>query len=102
MRIEDNDDDDITDNDLDEVNVSSTSELLHRVDPVSQLSGNTHHMVDYFHLASDLRSGKIPNAPFPYRTYQSSGQVAFHLTRDPSSKQLSIDEVATKYKLTDL
>ena len=103
MEIEDN----ASDNDLDEgfdekINISSTSELLSQVDSVSALMESPRRAVDYFQLASNLRSGKTPNAPFPYRTHQSSSQVAFHLTCNPSSKQLLIDEVAAKYKLGDL
>lgn len=103
MEIDGDANDDDYDEEFDDnINISSTSELLHQINSTSPLMGNTHHIIDYFKLASNLRSGNIINAPFPYRTHQSSSQVAFHLTRNPSSKRLPIDEVATKYKLGDL
>ena len=87
MEIDGDANDDDYDEEFDDnINISSTSELLHQINSTSPLMGNTHHIIDYFKLASNLRSGNIINAPFPYRTHQSSSQVAFHLTRNPSSK----------------
>ena len=82
--------------------VSATSDLLENICSVSSLAGSSRYPVDYFQIASKLKSGEIHNAPFPYRTHQSSPQVAFHLTRDPNHKRLLIAEVATKYNLPDL
>ena len=78
--------------------VSATSDLLENI---RSLSG-TRYPVNYFEIASKLKSGEIHNAPFPYRTHQSSPQVAFHLTQDPNHKRLLIAEVAMKYDLPDL
>ncbi len=95
--------DDESDDELHEtIQVSTTSDLLDNIHPVSSLAGNSRQIVDYFQVASHLKSGKIKNAPLPFRTHQSSHQVAFHLTRDPSCKRLTIAEVAEKYNLPDL
>ena len=44
---------------------------------------------------------KDPQASQPFQTFTDNG-TAFHLNRDPSFKQMSIDQVAEKYRLPDL
>ena len=44
---------------------------------------------------------KDPQASQPFQTFTDNG-AAFHLNRDPSFKQMSIDQVAEKYRLPDL
>jgi hypothetical protein len=80
--------------------LDSTSSLLARIQPVSALSG-TRVIKDYFQLAESLLRGEHPQAPLPFRTFANTSS-ALHLTRDPSFKQMSIDEVAQIFCLPDL
>ncbi|KAF8952213.1 hypothetical protein BDZ97DRAFT_1909427 [Flammula alnicola] len=76
-------------------NIDTTSHLLANIDSVSPL-------VDYFKIASKLKLGHIPNAPCPHRTQWCSSHSTFHLTRDPSYKRMSVDQVAALFQLPDL
>ncbi|PPQ98093.1 hypothetical protein CVT26_003263 [Gymnopilus dilepis] len=82
--------------------VNTTGGLLAHLGTTSLLSGSTRQEVDYFTMASQLRSQVSPDLPRPYRTRQSSPFTAFHLTRDPTSKCMSIDQVAALFQLPDL
>lgn len=75
--------------------------VLECIDPVSRLSGAARAVVNYFNIASELQQGLKPDAPLPFRTFTDSS-TAFHLTRDPSFKRLTVDEVSTKFNLQDL
>lgn len=96
------DDDSDSDLEADGITISSsrTAALLKVIDPVSQLSA-TSRTTDYFKLASDLQRTPL-SVPRPLRTYQSSKNVVFHLTRDPSLGRLTVDEAAAKFGLPDL
>ena len=54
---------------------------------------------NYFNEA--LMIQKDPQASQPFWTFADNG-TAFHLNRDPSIKQMLIDQVAEKYRLPDL
>jgi len=81
--------------------ISSSDQLLSEVETVASLSG-TRHLVDYFALAKEIVDGQHPTSPKPYRTGLCSQNVVFHLTRDPSYKQMLVDDVALLHKLPDL
>jgi len=58
-------------------------------------------LVDYF-LEADYLSSTMLNTPgLPPRTW-CTDSTAFHLSRDPSFKQMKVDDVATKFNLPDL
>lgn len=82
---------------------ATTSNLLSSIKSATDLSfgKESRPLVDYFDRASQLKRGNIPNAPLPHRTI-ASANVAIHLTRDPSSKRLTIDEAAKIFALNDL
>ena len=82
------------------LNITSSSCLLTHIDPVSSLAGTSRHAIDYFYQASALKHQA--HAPLPHRTNICSGNVVFHLTRDPSYSRLSVDEVSRMYHLPDL
>jgi Plavaka transposase len=84
--------------------VTSSSSLLTHIDPVSSLSGPYRNIVDYFYRASELKQllQHRKDIPLPLRTSECSSHVAIHLGRDPSYKQLLVDEVAQMYQIPDL
>jgi len=94
-------DSDLTD-DLARRTISSTEVLLSEIDTVSGIGNSSDHMVDYFLLSSELQAGQSLTAYRPYRTFQSSRNIAVHLTRDPSYKRMLVDEVGKMFNLPDL
>ena len=95
--VDDNHDDDGTDDQY----ITSTSSLLSHIQPVANLSGPLRVTNNYFREAESLLEGATPNAPHPRRTFIDA-HTAFHLTRDPSFKQMTVDAVAQKFGLPDL
>jgi hypothetical protein len=81
--------------------LSTTSSLLTRIQPVSTLSGPTRIVSNYFEEAESLQCGEDPHAPLPFRTF-AGASAALHLTRDPSFKRMSVDDVAARFNLPDL
>ena len=81
--------------------VHTTSELLDEINPVSNLSGPSRDLTDYFQLSAKLKDGQVPNTPKPFRTFSAS-TTAFHLTRDPNIRGITIDAVTSLYGLDDL
>jgi hypothetical protein len=63
--------------------------------------GPTHTISKYFEEAEGLLHGEDPCAPLPFRTFASDSS-AFHLTRNPSFKRMTIDEAAEKFHLPNL
>jgi len=82
--------------------VSSSEVLLSEIDTVSGVGAASRHIVDYFHLSAELLAGQHLMAPRPYRTFQSSHNVACHLIRDPTYKRTLVDEVSAMFSLPDL
>lgn len=80
--------------------IHQTSTLLASVHPVSNLAGSSRPPKDYFKLAKDLLDRKYPHARQPYRTF-STPSTAFHLTREPTFRDVSVDEAAIQFSLTD-
>jgi len=68
---------------------------------ISRLVGFTPSQVNYFALAAALRKGEVPSAPLPYRTF-AVRDAAFHLTRDPAYRRVTIRDAAKLYNLPDL
>jgi len=81
--------------------INKTSTLLAAIQPVSTLAAATRGQVDYFAQANILKHGKQPNVPCPFRTF-SVASAAFHLTRDPTYRQMSIDDASVIFDLPDL
>lgn len=80
--------------------LSSTTELVQNLNPVSPLAGICRQNANYFARATaDVLN---PDLPRPFRTFSVLDAVAFHLTRDPTSKRMDVDKVATAYQLPDL
>jgi hypothetical protein len=75
--------------------------LLSSIRTVAPVSGTTRTHGNYFELASSLEQGLYPCAPLPFRTVVR-GNTALHLSRDPSMKTMSIEDVMTKFDLPDL
>ena len=91
------DEDDETDRCID-----STTSLVSNIRPVStDLLAGTRLVSNYFEEAESLNRGEYPNAPQPFRTF-SVASLAFHLTRDTSFKQMSVDDAAIMFQLPDL
>lgn len=80
--------------------IHQTSTLLASVHPVSNLAGSSRPPKDYFKLAKDLLDRKYPHARQPYRTF-STPSTAFHLTREPTFRDVSVNEAAIQFGLTD-
>lgn len=81
---------------------NSTIDLLAEIELGSPIIGHTsHHLINYFDIA--LQTAKTSSSLLlPHQTMESSPYSAFHLTRDPSYKQMSVNEVAALYCLSDL
>lgn len=95
------DEGDMEDDETGEHHIHQTSTLLASINPVSNLAGPPRSPKNYFKLAKDLLDGKYPHARQPYRTF-SIPSTAFHLTRDPTFRNLSIDDASSQFGLSDL
>lgn len=89
------------DDDDDPAEIAETSALLGSIDSDVHLAGSTRKATDYFSMAEDLLGGDQPNALRPFRTF-SCPHTAFHLTRNPSFKRMTVDEAAKRFQLPDL
>ena len=90
---QDNDD---SDSEIDIPTISTTSALLKFI----SLSA-TSRSVDYFDVAAQLRHASNISIPRPFRTHQSSKNVVFHLSRDPSLKRMTVEDAAAMFDLPD-
>jgi hypothetical protein len=81
--------------------IDQTSDLLANISPVSASGGPQRQTVDYFQRADDLRQGKHPQAPRPFRTFKM-GSTAFQLPRDPQLRKMTIDTASQQFDLPDL
>ena len=82
--------------------VASTSELLSQI-TASGYNLGTRQETDYFYRANLLSQGHLAvSSLIPARTYQSTKNTVYHLSRDASFKRLLIDEIAAKFNLPDL
>ena len=81
--------------------VSTTSKLLPFLWTSSYHAG-TPQISDYFYQADLIKRGLLNQSSLcPPRTYQSTENIAYHLTRDPSYKK-TITEAAELFNLPDL
>ncbi|RDB15509.1 hypothetical protein Hypma_004166 [Hypsizygus marmoreus] len=81
--------------------LNTTATLLSNISPVSQLTGTTRRAGDYYALALALQQEGSQQVLHPLRTF-IDGDTAIHLSRDPSHKRMSVDEISEKFKLPDL
>ena len=84
----------------DDLIVSTTSQLLPFLSSSSSHAG-TPKITDYFHRADLIKQGSLNPSLRPPRTYQSTENIVYHLTRDPSYKK-TITETADLFNLPDL
>jgi hypothetical protein len=96
-----NDEDDDHNRDLEIRHIETTADLVSSIRPVSNILATRRLSSNYFEEAEMLRLGEDPNAPYPFRTF-SVTSTAFHLTRDPAYKQMTVDEAAVMFGLPDL
>ena len=81
--------------------IHTTSELLDEIDLVSNLSGPSQGLTDYFRVSAKLQHVEVPNAPRPFRTF-SVATTAFHLTRDANIRGAAVNKIVEVYGLNDL
>ena len=81
--------------------VGTTAALLTHIQPVAPVAGTIRRNSNYFELADALRQGLYPRSPLPFRTLVN-GNTALHLTRDPTIKTMSIEDVMKMFNLPDL
>ena len=81
--------------------VSTTADLLTHIRPVAPVTGTIRRNANYFELAKALQQGLYPRSPLPFRTLVQ-GNTALHLTRDPTMKTMSIEDVMKVFNLPDL
>lgn len=79
--------------------IFTTVDLLESIDPVSNVSGPTRIVKDYFEWASKLQHAT--NTLKPPRTF-SVPSTAFHFTRDPNIPSVLIAKAAAIFDLNDL
>ncbi|KAJ6490951.1 hypothetical protein C8R45DRAFT_1053149 [Mycena sanguinolenta] len=90
------------DNDGTSLLLDSTSTLLGRIDPVSQLGGTSREIANFFLLGALLAEGRFQNAPIPFRTFTSlDNTTAFQLGRDHAGPRLTVDAAGTKFAIPD-
>ena len=77
--------------------VMSTSDLLSLLPSLHKSSPGC---INYFYRADYIT--KLSSSPMPYRTQIISPNTAFHLSRDPTFKKMSIQEAAELYNIADL
>ena len=80
--------------------ISTTANLLTQIRPAAPVT-TILRTANYFELADALQQGLYPRSPLPFRTIVQ-GDTALHLTRDPSMKTMSIEDVTEKFNLPDL
>ena len=78
--------------------ISTTATLITQISPAV---GTIRRNADYFALADALQQGLYPRSPRPFRTIVQ-GNTALHLTRDPTMKTMSVEDVMEKFNLPDL
>ncbi|KAJ3515808.1 hypothetical protein NLJ89_g1535 [Agrocybe chaxingu] len=83
------------------LNVTSTAQLVSLIDPVGGSLKKGQSETNYFYRATLLQKGAI-NSLLPHRTIRSAENVVFHLCRNPTFKQLAVDDVSTQFELPDL
>ena len=81
--------------------ISTTANLLTRIQPAAPIAGTILRNANYFELADALQQGLYPRSPLPFRTIVQ-GDTALHLTRDPTMKTMSVEDVIEKFNLPDL
>ena len=79
--------------------IHQISTLLSSIHLVSNLADSPPPK-NYFKLAQDLLDGKYPHAQKPYWTF-SMPSTAFHLTCEPTFHDVSVNEAAIQFGLTD-
>jgi hypothetical protein len=85
--------DDNSDNSIAE----ATANLPNQINPPMALSNdNLRSVVNYFAQATSLKNSLSPSRTF------SVPEAAFHLNRDPSYKQMVVDDVAALFNIPDL
>ena len=88
--------------DSEDVIVSTTAELLPFLWTSGYQAGISRIEVDYFYRADLIKRGLLSHALLcPPRTYQSSENTVFHLSRDPAYRK-TITEAAQLYSIPDL
>jgi hypothetical protein len=93
--------DDNSDDEPDGCVSHSVTTAVRHLQTVAPVSGTTRRNGDYFEHAGALQHSLYPNAPLPFRTVMH-GEMALHLTRDPSMKTMAISDVMDKFNLPDL
>jgi hypothetical protein len=81
--------------------ISTTANLLTQIRPAAPVAGTVRRNANYFELADALQRGLYPRSPLPFRTIVH-GDTALHLTRDPTMKTMSVEDVMEKFNLPDL
>ena len=81
--------------------ISTTANLLTQIQPAGPITGPILRNANYFELADAVLRGLYPRAPRPFRTIVQ-GDTALHLTRDPTMKTMSIEDVMKTFNLPDL
>ena len=80
---------------------TSSLSLVGCINPVSQLAGTSHKIVNYFEEADKLQWSLNHNAPTPFCTF-ADAQTAFRLNYESSFKHSTADQVSLAFKIPDL
>ena len=84
--------------------VTSTSDLLSLLHTSTGFkSGPKRGITDYFYRADLVRRGLLTaSSLIPHQTHQSTTNVVFHLSRDPSLRRQPIDDITRWFGIEDL
>ena len=80
--------------------ISTTANLLMQIQPAAPGTGTIQRHADYFKLVDAFQQGLYP-CLLPFGTILQ-GDTALHLTRVPTMKTMSVEDVMKKFNLPDL
>ena len=86
---------------MEQVACHSSDQLEGDDTSIRRLVGFLPTQVNYFAQAAALVKGESPSAPLPHRTF-AVRDAAFHLSRDPSHRRVTIEDAAKMFDLPDL
>jgi len=81
--------------------VSTTSELLPLLSTFGYNPASPRSITNYFHRAKLVKNGLI-RSEVPPRTFQSTHNIVYHLTRDPTFSKTEVNTIVQRYNIPDL
>jgi hypothetical protein len=71
------------------------------ITPMTNLTGTSRKLQNFFFVANELQQGLRPHSPLPFRTFVGA-KTGLHLARDPTYFRMTVDDAAQKFQLLNL